>query len=195
MIPTGRSWTSTRVSIDSAWGSVQAAGKAYLQGVENGTLDSLDGQWSLTGINVNPANLFPEPLNLKRADLDVQMKFAPFRLRVGQMTIEDGGHRVRASGLLVGLADGWSADLDAHLNQMDSEEVLNYWPERLAPKPREWVTKNLSKGALVGYGFRAASAARQQTRHLSGFRVRGCHHPFCQDPASGRRRAGAGQPD
>ncbi len=151
--PTRQELDFNEVSIDSAWGSVQAAGKAYLQGVENGALDSLDAQLSLSGINVNPANLFPEPLNLTRADLDVQMKFAPFRLRVGQMTIEDGGHRVRASGLLVGLEDGWSADLDAHLNQMNSDDVLNYWPERLAPKPREWVTKNLSEGALSDMDF------------------------------------------
>lgn len=141
------------ISIVSAWGAVQGTGMAFLQGVENGTLDSLAAQMRLTGINVNPANLFPQPLNLTRAELDMQMKFGPFRMRIGQMTVEDGDHRVRASGLLLGLSDGWSADLDAHLDQMTSDRVLNYWPERVAAKPREWVTKNLYKGKLSDMDF------------------------------------------
>ncbi len=141
------------VSVVSAWGSVQAEGKAFLQGVENGVLDSLAAQLRLTGINVNPANLFPEPLNLTRADLDFQMKFAPFSLRLGEMTLEDADHRVRASGNLVGLAEGWSVDLDAHLDQMTSDQVLDYWPELLAPKPRKWVTENLYEGELSDMDF------------------------------------------
>ncbi|MEM6658655.1 MAG: DUF3971 domain-containing protein [Pseudomonadota bacterium] len=141
------------VLVDSAWGSVQAEGKAFLDGVNNGILESLAAQLSLTGLNVNPANLFPEALNLTRADLDFQMKFAPFRLRVGQMTVQDPGHRLRASGLLVGSDRGWSVDLDAHLDSMTADKVLGYWPERLAPKPREWVTKNLYEGALSDIDF------------------------------------------
>ncbi len=151
--PVGHQIDFNEVSVVSAWGSVQAEGKAFLQGVENGTLDSLDAQLRLTGIDANPADLFPEALKLRQADLDFKMTFAPFHLRLGQMTIEDGDHRVRASGDLVGLPDGWSVDLDAHLDRMTSDEVLSYWPERLAPKPREWVTKNLYQGLLSDMDF------------------------------------------
>ncbi|WP_235962830.1 YhdP family protein [Ruegeria haliotis] len=141
------------VSVVSAWGSVQAGGKAFLNGVEDGVLESLAAQLRLTGINVNPANLFPEALELTQADLDFQMKFAPFRLHLGQMTVDDPDHRVRASGTLVGQPDGWAVDLDAHLDRMTSDQVLGYWPERLAPKPREWVTQNLYEGELSDMDF------------------------------------------
>ncbi len=151
--PTRQEIDFNEVSVVSAWGSVQASGKAYLQGVENGTLDSLDAQLRFSGIDANPAGLFPEALKLRQADLDFKMTFAPFKLRLGQITVEDGEHRVRASGELLGLEDGWSVDLDAHLDRMTSDQVLGYWPERLAPKPREWVTKNLYQGKLSDMDF------------------------------------------
>lgn len=151
--PKNQALDFNEISVVSAWGSVEADGKAFLKGVENGVLESLSAQLRLSGINVNPANLFPEPLSLTRAELDFQMKLAPFRLQLGQMTVEDSDHRLRASGHLVGLPDGWSADLDAHLDRMTSDEVLSYWPERLAPKPRKWVTENLYEGELSDMDF------------------------------------------
>jgi hypothetical protein len=141
------------VSVESAWGSVQAEGTAFLAGVEDGILDSLAAQLRLTGINVNPANLFPEALELSQADLDFKMKFAPFQLHLGQMTVYDTDHTARASGNLTGRPDGWAVQLDAHLDGMSSERVLGYWPERLAPKPREWVTENLYEGDLSDMDF------------------------------------------
>ncbi|WP_299887310.1 DUF3971 domain-containing protein [uncultured Ruegeria sp.] len=141
------------VSVKSAWGSVQAEGTAFLAGVEDGILDSLAAQLRLTGINVNPANLFPEALQLSQADLDFKMEFAPFQLHLGQMTVYDTDHTVRASGNLTGRPDGWAVQLDAHLDGMSSEQVLGYWPERLAPKPREWVTENLYEGDLSDMDF------------------------------------------
>nr|WP_233421898.1 DUF3971 domain-containing protein [Ruegeria profundi] len=141
------------VSVVSAWGSFQAEGKAYLEGIENGTLDSLTSQLSLSNININPADLFPVPLSLARADLDMQMKLAPFRLRLGQIMVEDANYQLLGSGNLIGEANGWVADLDAHLDGMNADELLNYWPERLAPKPRIWVETNLYEGRVSDVDF------------------------------------------
>ncbi|WP_235216131.1 DUF3971 domain-containing protein [Ruegeria halocynthiae] len=141
------------ISIVSAWGSVQAEGKAYLQGIETGQLESLTSQLRLSKININPAGLFPDSLNLARADLDFQMKLAPFELRLGQMSVEDASHRLLASGNLIGDPEGWVAELDAHLDRLGSDQLLNYWPELLAPKPRLWVAKNLYEGQFSDVDF------------------------------------------
>lgn len=141
------------VSVDSAWGSVQADGRAFLSGVENGVLDSMAAQIRLTGIRINPADLFTETLDLARADLDFQMKLSPFRLRLGQVSVEDGAHRLHANGELVGSPAGWSVDLDAHIDQMDLDNVQRYWPPKLAPKPRLWVTENLYEGEMKDLDF------------------------------------------
>ena len=141
------------VSVESAWGRVQGEGKAYLQGVETGVLNSMAVQFRLTGIRVNPADLFVDELEVKQADLDFQIKLNPFRLQLGQVVVEDGEHLLRASGGLVGLSDGWSVDLNAEVDRMTSEKVLNYWPPRLAPKPRNWVTENLYEGDMSDLDF------------------------------------------
>ena len=141
------------VSVNSAWGTVQAEGKAFLHGVQAGGLDSMSGQFRLSGIHLNPADLFPETLNLKRADVDFQMKLAPFRVRLGQMTVEDGEHRLRLSGNVAGLSEGWAAGIDAQIDGMPAEQVLKYWPERLAPKPRKWVTENIFEGEMSDLDF------------------------------------------
>lgn len=141
------------VSIDSAWGTVQAEGRAFLQGVGAGGLESMDAQFRLSGIRINPADLFPEPLTLTHADLDFQMKLAPFRLRLGQMRVEDGNNRLRLSGDLAGLSEGWAANIDGQIDRMDVEQVLGYWPPRLAPKPRLWVDQNLSNGQMSDLEF------------------------------------------
>ncbi|NOD91822.1 hypothetical protein GS636_03380 [Ruegeria sp. HKCCD4884] len=151
--PKSQALNFNEVSVVSAWGKVQADGTAFLQGVEEGVLDSLTAQMRLSGINVNPANLFPEPIQLSRASVDFKMVLDPFELQLGQVTIEDPGHIIRAFGVLSGRPDGWAVKLDAHLDQMTSDKVLSYWPERLAPKPREWVTENLYEGVLSDMDF------------------------------------------
>ncbi|WP_367646780.1 YhdP family protein [Ruegeria arenilitoris] len=149
------------VSVVSAWGSFQGEGKAFLDGIETGTLESLTSQLSFSSININPANLFPEPLKLARAELDMQMKLAPFELRLGQIMVADANYRLLGSGKLTGEKDGWAVQVDAHLDNMNADQLLNYWPDRLAPKPRIWVAENLYEGQFSDVDF----ALRLQPAH------------------------------
>ncbi|WP_255431692.1 DUF3971 domain-containing protein [Ruegeria sp. THAF57] len=141
------------VSIVSDLGAVQASGTAYLQGIEDGTLESLTAQLDLNKIDIYPGGLFPESLESARANLDFQLKLAPFEVRLGQLTLVDADHTLRASGNLIGRPDGWVAALDAYLNTMTADRLLNYWPEILAPKPRLWVSENLYEGQFRNVEF------------------------------------------
>ncbi len=136
------------VSIVSEWGAVRAEGKAFLQGVENGALENLSAQFVLSGIKVNPEDLFPQPLELSRATVDFQMKLAPFRLQLGQMTVEHRDTRLMVSGDMTGSSEGWDVAVDASIDRMTPVQLLSYWPEAVADKPREWVTENLIEGTL-----------------------------------------------
>ncbi|WP_331251751.1 DUF3971 domain-containing protein [Ruegeria lacuscaerulensis] len=140
-------------SVVSDLGAVQAEGKAFLEGIEDGTLESLTAQLKLNDIDIYPGGLFPESLESARAELDFQMKLLPFELRLGQMTLVEAGHTLRASGRLLGRPDGWVAALDADLDNMTADRLLNYWPEILAPKPRLWVSENLYEGDFSGVEF------------------------------------------
>nr|WP_170788780.1 AsmA-like C-terminal region-containing protein [Ruegeria lacuscaerulensis] len=140
-------------SVVSDLGAIQAEGKAFLQGIEDGALESLTAQLQLNSIDIYPGGLFPESLESARAELDFQMKLLPFELRLGQLTLTDADHTLRASGRLLGRPDGWVASLDAHLDTMTSDRLLNYWPEILAPKPRLWVSENLYEGDFADIEF------------------------------------------
>lgn len=141
------------VSIASAWGTVQGEGEAYLEGVETGALQSMAVQVRLSGIGLNPADLFVDDLQLNRAQLDFQVSLNPFRLQLGQAVVEDDDVRLHASGAVQGLPDGWSVDLDAGINRISHRRVLQYWPPRLAPKPRKWVTENVFGGQMSNVDF------------------------------------------
>ena len=84
-------------SLVSDLGAVQAEGTAFLNGIENGVLESLTAQLTLNSIDIYPGGLFPESLETARADLDFQMKLAPFELELGQLTIIDGLHELHAT--------------------------------------------------------------------------------------------------
>ncbi|WP_254453106.1 YhdP family protein [Ruegeria atlantica] len=140
-------------SVVSDLGAVQAEGKAYLNGVENGVLESLTSQLTLNSIDIYPGGLFPESLETARADLDFQLKLAPFELQLGQLTVTDALHELHATGKLIGQPDGWDAQLDAQLDRMGSENLLRYWPEKLAPNPRKWVSENLYEGQFSDVEF------------------------------------------
>ncbi|KUJ80773.1 hypothetical protein AVO45_07010 [Ruegeria marisrubri] len=146
--PSAQALLFDEVSIVSAWGSALAEGRASLEGVEAGALQSLTAQFRLSGIRVNPADVFPEPLELSGAEVDFQMKLAPFRLQLGQMVVEHEGRRLRATGSLTGAADGWDVRVDAGMDRMTPEQLLGYWPEAVAKKPRKWVSENLAEGLL-----------------------------------------------
>ena len=63
---------------------------------------------------------------------------------------------------MIGQPDGWVAALDAQLDKMGSENLLRYWPEALAPKPRTWVAENLYEGQFSDVDFALRLQPEQQ---------------------------------
>lgn len=134
------------LSVDSAWGSASAEGKAYLDGLEQGQLENLVGQFLFSSLNLNPAGLYEDPVSLDRVDIDFQMKLNPFRFEVGQMNVVDQDQTLRLAGMLEAQPAGWKLDLDGQLDHTTPAHILSYWPPSLAEKPRLWVQKNLIEG-------------------------------------------------
>ena len=159
------------VSVVSDLGALQAEGQAFLNGVENGVLESLTAQMRLNNVDIYPGGLFPESLESASAELDIKLKLAPFDLELGQLTLNEADHVVRASGRLLGRPDGWVTSFDANLNTMSADKVLNYWPEILAEKPRKWVSENVYEGQFsdVEFSLRRAPGVRPEIYLGFGF--------------------------
>ncbi len=139
--PARQTLTFDELSVDSAWGSGHGEGRAYLGGIEDGTLTDLVGQFTYSSISLNPAGLYPEPLQLAGGMADFRLELAPFRLTLGQMRLADAGGGVDLSGALSADEDGWRLALDGHRDRISPARLLELWPATLAEKPRDWVER------------------------------------------------------
>ncbi|MEX0348036.1 MAG: DUF3971 domain-containing protein [Paracoccaceae bacterium] len=136
------------LAVDSAWGRASGTGTAYLNGADRGQLDSIEAQFRLSGLAVNPRDFYPEPLQLDTAELDFRLDLSPFRLRLGQMNIRDEDRSLHLRGDLAAAPEGWDLSVDGKLDRITPKQLLHYWPEGLAVKPRKWVSENLRAGQV-----------------------------------------------
>lgn len=135
-------------AIDSSWGSLRAEGRAYLGGVEQGQLRDLVGQFTFSDMRLNPRGVYETPLVVDQTDVDLKLELNPFRLTLGQAVIHQGDALVRASGRVAGGPEGWRIAMDAQVPDLTPDQLVAAWPDRAAPKPRDWVQRNLSGGQL-----------------------------------------------
>ena len=138
--------TFDELSVASDWGSGVAIGSAWLGGVENGTLKELTGQFTLSGLSLNPIGAYPEPLTLDGAEVDFRLDLNPFRLRLGQLQVGDKGSNLMVGGTLEADTDGWHLALDGRIDQLRTDRLVDLWPAGVAVKPRKWVSDNLESG-------------------------------------------------
>jgi hypothetical protein len=138
----------SNVSIASEWGSLQARGQALARDFDRGLPDALVGQFTLTDISLSPARLYPAPITLDQATIDLRLRLDPFRLDVGQVSLSDQSLTLTASGALTATPDGWNAAVDLQSPQLTAADVLRLWPQGVRPGTRLWFTNNLLAGEL-----------------------------------------------
>ncbi len=157
------------LSVDSDWGSGVAEGSAWLGGIENGRLNDLIGQFTLTGLNINPADVYPEPLVLNGAEADFRLELNPFRFTLGAMNISDPDGTLLLAGTLDAGEKGWRLSLDGQMDTLSHPRLMALWPEVVIKKPRKWVQKNLSDGVFSNLSFGVRARPGQKPNIYAGF--------------------------
>jgi hypothetical protein len=151
--PVDRLLRFNELSVASTWGSVTAEGQAQLNGDDDRRLTDMVGQFTLSGLRVNPPGQYPQPLDLEAAGLDFRLALDPFRLTLGRLTITDQGDVIRASGELGAGEQGWRLALEGQVDSLTPDRLKTLWPAALAPKPRAWVEANLTGGHIEDADF------------------------------------------
>ncbi len=185
-----------QLSVSSGWGSFTGSGRAWLgaDGPETATgssgagqsgagqsgagqsgagVSDLTGQITLSGISLSPKDVYPEPLVLDGAAADFRLQLNPFRLTLGQMHIADQQSNLLVSGELAAAPEGWTLALDAQIDQLQTERLLELWPTPVVKKPRIWVAKNLRGGMAhdMSLSLRARAGQKKPVINLGfGFR-------------------------
>jgi len=134
------------LTVSSGWGSGTMEGQAQLSVMDSGVLTDLVGQLRLSDLRLNPRDLYEVPLELAGVTADFKMELDPFRLRLGEMLIQDGDSNILISGSLRAGDEGWDYDLTGQVDRLEAERVKQLWPEAAPPKPRKWVRENLWQG-------------------------------------------------
>jgi hypothetical protein len=147
--PVKRSLEFTEISVQSAWGAVRAEGRARVHYGAGDWPDTLVAQLRFTDILANPEGVYPAPVTLEQADLDMRLTLDPFRVEIGSLALQDEGEVITLSGGADIGAGGWRVNVDVSAPQLSTDRVLELWPAGVRPPTRKWVANNVLGGALT----------------------------------------------
>lgn len=136
------------VAVDSETLTAVASGHAYLRDLNSGVPSTLLGQFAFNTLKVNPEGIYPEPLSIGPARLDMRLRLDPFRVDVGQFVISPDGAPMVLKGRVDAGETEWTVALDADVGQTSIANLLPLWPVSIASKTRDWLAENLTAANL-----------------------------------------------
>jgi hypothetical protein len=169
------------VSLESPWVSAQAEGQAYLVGMESGWPNELLGQFQVSRISANPAELYPAPVELEQVAMDMRLEMAPFRLSLGQMSLVDRGQHLGLRGTVQAKPEGWSLSLDGEMDGLSPARLLELWPDGVKPKTRTWIEENVKTAELSEIQLAVRSQPKSRPDVFLGFEYSGLEARFIKE--------------
>jgi hypothetical protein len=169
------------LSVDSKWGSAQAEGQAILLGVENGLPKELLGQIRVSKIKANPAGLYPQPIEIEAANMDVRLQFDPFVLSLGEMSFTDQGNRFVLSGEARAIAAGWDLAVSGLMDAISRERLMELWPVGVKEKTRSWIAENVMQADINNVQVAVRVLPYQSPDVFLGFDYKGLKTRFMKD--------------
>lgn len=145
------------IEIDSAMGRVSGSAQTYLTEYENGWPAALLGQVAFNEVSMAVEQMFDAPVSLANTTADFRLRLDPFTLDIGEAVLVVEDTPVRMSGQVRAATQGWAVAIDVQAREIDAAKVLQFWPDQLASKTRQWLGTNLRAGRLedVTFAFRS----------------------------------------
>ncbi|SLN09722.1 AsmA family protein [Roseovarius litorisediminis] len=157
------------LSLVSKWVTAQAEGQAILLGMESGWPEELLAQIRVSEIKANPDNLYPEPISIDAATMDMRLHLDPFLLSLGEMSFADQGRHLVLNGKLGAEAGGWNLALNGRMDALTPERLLQLWPQSVKEKTRNWIGENVVKAALSNIQVAVRSLPQEKPSLFLGF--------------------------
>ena len=150
------------LAVQSAWVEATAEGRIVLADISDGIPGAMTGQLRLTELTTNPGGIYPAPIFLEGADVEMRVKLDPFRLDVGRFDLRDRGATLALKGWFAVEEDGWDVSVTGRSAEMSADDLLELWPQSALVKTREWVARNVLDGVLhnIQFGVRSAPTSR-----------------------------------
>lgn len=160
--PASQSLQFDELSLVSKWATVTIDGRAVLGNMDSGWPNELLAHFNINDIVTNPDDLYPTPISLEGASMDLRLRLDPFELDLGQLNLRDQGEIIRFDGGLAATNEGWNLTVQGQMAKVKSERLLELWPARVAPRTRDWVAKNYKSGDIsnIQFGLKSKPATR-----------------------------------
>jgi hypothetical protein len=80
--------------------------------------------------------------------MDFRLSLQPFLLEVGRLEITDTGSTLTLSGEAAAGPEGWEIAVDAQMDRLSPERLLELWPLTEGQKTRRWLAENVQTAQL-----------------------------------------------
>ena len=138
----------SQVTVRTGAARATADGRAFLQDFRDGWPATLVGQFALTDVELEPENVFSEPMQFARGAVDFRLRLDPFAVDIGQVALINGDQRFSARGRVEAGQNGWGVALDVGLNSIPLDRMLALWPVAVVPGTRKWLSQNIISGEI-----------------------------------------------
>ncbi len=151
----------SEISFASEQGRAIATGQTYLAEFDGVWPEAFLGQFRVEDFAYVGGDAFDGPIALDDIRADLRVRLEPFSVEFGEIVIDNAGTNVTAQAHVTGGETGWRVALDATTPEIATDRVLEFWPRRVSPITRGWLSRNLSGGRLhnpaLGLRFEAGS--------------------------------------
>jgi hypothetical protein len=162
------------LSVESEALAVQLSGQAFLEDLRpDGWPASFVGQFRLPRLQASADGWLPGPVAFSDGLADLKLTLQPFRLTVGALTLRDGETTLRASGAARSGPDGPDLSVDVAVDRVGRDRILDLWPERLLPRTRAWLARNVLSGTVTDLRAGLRRGPGQPDRRLLGMSFEG----------------------
>lgn len=142
-----------RLDLRSERGAFKGRGQAIAQDLSGGIPAGFVAQFQFDDVVLNQPGLYPEPISLEAASVDLRLSLDPFKIEIGQAVISDPAVTLRAKGDAQTTPDGWAIAVDLQAAKLDQATLFQLWPEMLKPRTRKWFQDNLIGGTFRDLTF------------------------------------------
>ena len=108
--------------------TIRGAGHAWLTQPLAGGPDALTAQFALEPAELPVSANYPQGLSIPASQIDLQMKFTPFQVDLGQLVTTEADSKLIVSGKATAGPNGWDVSGDVTVDRIASERVFELWP-------------------------------------------------------------------
>ncbi len=137
------------ININSKDLRTNLAGSVQLKIEEDGR-SFYSGNLRTKELEINPLELYENPLEFEDVEVDFILEPEPFNLEVQKLSVKDPLRDlvILATGQIVSGTNGWEGSSQLESDKAENDDIIAYWPPGFKKNGRLWLEKNVLNANL-----------------------------------------------